>query len=282
MTNDQRDSKPNVIETASATTSPDNANSGPFAYILAGVVSLVVIVASIAMGVGLSAAIAIAAHDASHQSINTTPYTNYDYDFNNIQNFDDFQDLDELFDYYNNMNGYNGSNGMGNSHQQTTGTADVADVLDFSLAPYGANIDDELSASAYAGAPNDLRDFVRSFVAIDDNYTEQVVELLNDAALNESARVDNIKGALTLCDDAAKAYNELQIPELSNSNEQVKAALESAKSAAASRWEALHNEIALLDTSEQVDTSKLWELDDKVYDATTQAATSLAEAMEQA
>lgn len=277
MNNNQRDLKPNVIETASATTSPDNSNSGSFAYILAGVVSFVVIVASIAMGVGLSTVIALAANDASHQSINTMSYINDYDDYNNMQDFN------ELFDYYN-MNEFNGGNGYGtgNSHQNATGSADVADVLDFSLAPYNANIDGELSASSYAGAPNDLRDFVRSFVAIDDDYTNQVVTLLHEAARSESARVDNIKGALTLCDDAAKAFNELQIPELSKSNDQVATSLELAKTAAASRWTALHDELALLDTTEQVDTKTLWELDDKVYDATTQAATYLAEAMEHA
>ncbi len=276
MNNDQRDSKPNIIETASATTSPDNANSGSFAYILAGVVSFVVLVASIAMGVGLSTIIALAANDASHQRVDTMSYMDY-YDNHNMRDFD------ELYNNYN-VNGYNGGNGygMGNSHQNATGSADVADVLDFSLAPYNANIDDELSASAYAGAPNDLREFVRSFVATDDDYMDQVVTLLHEAARSESARVDNIKGALTLCDDAAKAFNELQIPEFSNSSDQVTASLESAKSAAASRWTTLHDELALLDTTEQVDTSKLWALDDKVYDATTQAATCLAEAMEHA
>ena len=87
------DKKP--FETASATTDPDNSNSGPFAYIITGVcvgaLLLFGVLCSSCASIAISAAASTAASPSgAYGGYDDTPYP------------DDFglEDLEDLFDYY--------------------------------------------------------------------------------------------------------------------------------------------------------------------------------------
>ena len=273
------DDSKNVIETASATTSQDNSNSGPFAYIITAVTVILVLLFSL-VGGGCTAAILNAAADSAGSQSYTTPYTPHNYD---TYNYDDM-DWEDWLEYYdqlenNPMSMYNNTN----TDKDTKGTATVSEILDFGMAPYGMSLDEQVSASSYAGVPSDARDFVRAFVAKDEEYQTKVVNLLNEAALDESAQGAKIKEALTLCDEASNYYGSLEIPAISgDADGTVKDLLGSAKTSTQNRWKAIHDEIALLDTTEPVNKERFWDLDDEVYDTTEEAATSIEDALDAA
>lgn len=273
------DESPRIIETASATTSPDNSNSGSFAYVLTAVTLGVVLVLSL-IGAGCASVVlsSMAKEETSSSSNEngfSSPfddwddqYTDDDFDINNM----DFNDL--LNDY---TNGFpnSGNKDGGNSKTTTAGEA-----LDFSLAPYGNVLDDEVSASSYAGAPAEVRDFVRNIVSVDKDYSNRLVTLLDAAALKEDERMAKIQEAVTLCGEAKNAVNGVEIPQVANdANGAVRDALGAAKSEAVRRWELMETEISMLNTTESIRTNRLWDADDDVLAATEGAGDMLEEAM---
>lgn len=268
----QDDRSPRIIETASATTSPDNSNSGSFAYIITAVVLGLALVVSLA-GAGCAAVVIAAAANNPSSHSHAYPLNGYDtFD-------DDYGDMDwnEFLQHYDDTYG-----NSGDSAHKESGSATVADVLDYDLAPYGRTIDNELSASAYAGVPSDVREFVRSLVRTDRDYAVQVVNLLNTAALEDESRTQSIADAVELCHKASAAFDAMEIPAIANDESgSVKDSLGSAKGKASLRWSLMAEEIELLSTSDEVDTSRLWDKDDEVTEATDDAAELLEDAMSQ-
>ncbi len=275
MNTDER--KERVVETASATTSSDNSNSGPFAYIITAVAVGLLVVGTLAIG-ACTSAIATTALSRTTQSTTTLPNSQYD-----TLPYDDFtmpQDLNEDWEQW--LEEYENMYGDANSSNtdQRTGAASVQDVLGFSLAPYGSTIDAELSASDYAGVSNELRDYVRGFVKADKDYTSNVCTCLNEAARDEEARSERIKAALTTCEEAKEHFSSLEVFDVKDGDaESSKENLTFAKEAAVERWTELYNELALLNTTDDVNTVRLWSYDEDVYDATEEAAKYLAQAM---
>ena len=103
---------------------------------------------------------------------------------------DDFnlEDFEQWLEQYSEPNSYGtdyGNNSGTNSTQSESGVVSVAEALDFDLAPYQSSLDAEVSASSYAGTPSEVRDYVRGLVSTDKDYTQQVVNALNEAALKE-------------------------------------------------------------------------------------------------
>jgi hypothetical protein len=271
------DTRPRIIETASATTSPDNANSGPFAYIITAIAIGALLLFSAAMG-GLCSAIISAAAENSTYAGSSLPFDDYGY---TDPFLDDFGNMD--FEQY--LNDY--GNGFGNdqstspNNSTSSGTATVGDVLDFSIAPYGNTINDYVSASAYAGIPSEVRDFVRSVVSTDRDYATKVVTALDGAATNADERAARIDEALSLCDEAKGAIEGVRIPEVPGENgTAVKDKLGTAKTESAHRWELMKSEIAMLKDTDTVNTQRLWSVDDDILNSTEKAGDLLVDAMD--
>lgn len=280
----QEPQEPNVIETASATTSKDNQNSGSFAYVITAVAIGALLVLSLGSAGCVAAIVGAAAQEASTGGHGSTyaPHSNP----NSNLNLDDMYNMDfEEFmrQYENELNGYGSTNGSSSSsNKRESGTAPVEDVLDYRIAPYGDTIDDVLGANAYAGAPTEVRDFVRKIVSTDEDYADKLQALLHATAKDKSSREAKLKEASDLCDEANKAIAALEVPSIGGSNgASVKDMLGSAKSEAAHRWELMKAEVAIIASGDEIETKKLWRADEDVVDSTEEAASLLEDAMEQ-
>lgn len=267
---DDENRKPQVIETASATTSKDNENSGPFAYILTAVCLGVLLVVSV-LGVGCTSLVFASIAPSEDVRGSSSAFPDYfDEDFDS--------ELDDWLDQYYGIP--NDSTNDDSTHSKESGFADVADVLDFSIAPYNTAIENEVGASSYAGTPAEVRDYVRSIVETDEDYTSQLVVLLDNAAKKEDDRAANIREAKQLCVGAKEAMEKIEVPTLQKDEDgDVAYMLDSGKAEAAKRWKYLADEMSLLDTTRTVSTKRLWDIDDKVADATMEAGEDLENAM---
>ena len=273
-----QDSRPKPFETASATTDADNANSGPFAYIITGVaVAGLLVFGVICSGIASIAltAASSAASGSAYGNYPDTPFSDDEFDFDQFERWLDQYDVDGSGSGY--------DTGDGSSSQSDSSVATVAEVLDFDLAPYQNSINDEVSARAYAGTPSEVRDFVRELINTDTDYTKQVVAALNGAALDEDTRTDKVKEAVSLCAEASRAIGKVSVPTLDKDTDGTVAdLLGSAQTKAQERWDQMGRELGLLDTTEQVQTRKLWNYDGDVVDATQEAGDLLEDAMEEA
>ena len=279
--NKDKNREEHVIETASATSSPEsNKNSGPFAYIITAVAIVVLLLGTLGMGACTAAIVSAAIDDGvtSPSGGFSVPQNRFD-DMENFENFD----IDEFLRQYE-YDMDNGSTGSSSSssQQHSKSSVSVADALDFDLAPYSINLDQQVSASAYAGVPNDVREFVRNVVSTDKQQNDEVVKMLYDAALDEKTQSQKIGEAIAKCDEAKKAIDAIEVPAIENDkDEAVKNALDTAKAEASKRWDALREELNVLNTSESISTRRLWEADDTVVQSTEKAGELLVTAMEQ-
>lgn len=273
MHTNENDDRNRVVETASATTSPDNASSGPTAYVITAITLGLLVIISLASAGCVSVAMGMLASELENGNYGSAaqsygaPYTNFDMDDMDNMDFDQW-----LEQYYDQTQGTSGGQG--------SGTADVADVLDFSIAPYTCTLDSEVSANSYAGTPAEVRDFVRDLCAKDTEASKKVVDLLNKAALNDKERTDCIRQAIAACDDAKGQMDSVTVPSVSKDEDgSVKDQLGSAATLTAKRWDLMRQELELLNTTGEVDTNKLWDADEKVVETTETAAETLMEAM---
>lgn len=275
------DETPRIIETASATTSPDNSNSGSFAYVLTAITVGAILVLSL-IGAGCaSIVLSTAANDLSNSSSNSSVSSPFD-EWEDLYNDEDFDinnmDFDDLFNNY--TNGFTDNDNREGGNSKTT---TVAEALDFSLAPYGNVLDDEVSASSYAGTPAEVRDFVRNVVSVDKDYANRIVSLLDTAALKEDERMTKIQEAVALCGEAKNAINGIEVPQVPNDADgAVHDSLGTAKTEVVRRWEYMEAEITMLNTTESIRTSRLWDADEDVLEATEDAGNMLEDAMDQA
>lgn len=281
MKEDNRE--PRVIESASATTSRDNENSGPFAYVITAVALGLLLLVGVAGAGCVSLVLSSIADDYQHdmQSTGATAVPNDDFDFDFDEDFDFDTDLEEFIERYANPNGshHNTSNSSDKPSSDAENAASVADALDFSIAPYGDGIEAGVSASAYAGVSDAARDFVRSVVTTDTSNNKQLVVYLDNAAKNENERAQNIASARELCKAARSAMEALQAPSSDEVGGDAAEKLSVALGKAQERWSLMEEEISLLDTSDKVDTEELWKRDEKVLQATEDAANQLEEAL---
>ena len=267
------------IETASGTTSDDNSNSGPFAYIVTGITLTAVLVLSLlatgcmAFVIGLGSTSDTTGGTGTYPGPTAQPYGN-DYTYNDPY-------LDELLEQYlGDQYGTGHSNTQqNNSGHSETGSVDIATALDFDLAPYSVTIDSELSASAYAGTNSEVRTFVRDLVTKDREYATRVSQALLDATSEGASSAEYLANAKKTCAEAREALGGMEVPTAGQDNGATKDALGTAKSEAVHRWELIEAEIDLITKSDKVDTKALWEADDKVVSSTESAADLLADAM---
>lgn len=267
------DNERTIIETASATTSPDNANSGSFAYVLFGITFAAMLVLSL-IGAGIGSVIlGIAA-----QTADDAPYEEGMPD--DMSGYDDFE---EFFDqYYDDIV----SDDPSADEQEEESThpsedATVADALDFDLAPYLGGLEGQVPASAYANTPASVRDFVRQVVSCDSDYAQRVARSLDAAARDSKDTFGKLAEVRGICDEAKAALDALEVPELEDVEDtSVRDLLGSAKGEAAHRFELISEEIDVLQDGDPVDTKRLWERDDAVVESLDKAASLIEEAME--
>ena len=282
----QKNDKDQKFETASATTDPDNANSGPTAYIIVAIALGVILIGGLLTAGCVSFVVfgAINNHAEAQNPFATLPNgTGQTTPLPFEDDSGDLDSLEDLFDQYEREFG-TGSGGTSNDQgRSSTSATDAVSALEFDLAPYGQNIDNAVSASSYAGTSTAVRDFVRGLVGKDSEYTKQVVSLMRTyaAATSDKKDSEDLTKAIGICDEAIKTFEGLELPKIDkDSNGAVADLFGSAKSESAERWKQIKAELELLNTKDNIDTRKLWRIDDEIVDATDDAAELLMDAME--
>jgi hypothetical protein len=277
--------EPKVVESASATTSRDNENSGPFAYIITAVALGVLLLFSV-VGAGCMSIIFTSA--AVYRGDGTSgTYGTMSPDYNRDLDFDDYFDdeLEEILERYADPTRTHGTmdsskdKDKGENASGSENDAAVSDVLDFNIAPYEPSIEAGVSATSYAGVPEEVHTFVRSVVTTDSTNTKELVVYLDNAAKMEDVRAEKIAAAKQLCSSAKASLGAFEVPSADVIGGDAAEKLSVALGKAQERWNLLEQEIALLDTTGKVDTKKLWELDEQVLQATEDAADKLEDAM---
>ncbi|MGN0055745.1 MAG: hypothetical protein ACI360_04880 [Atopobiaceae bacterium] len=242
-----------VIESASATTSPDNAHSGNTAYIIT-VVALAVV---IALGMGLSGCIS---------SLSTTALKHALSDYEG-------QSQQGLGSSGSSQYGYGYGYGNGSSSGSTSGSLSVQDSLQLNLSVYGETIDSNVSASDYSGVSDDVRTYARSIIKLDTAQNQEVVSHL-DAAANASDPRSDIEAAISVCDDTLSQLQSIAVPSGTDGTTIATDAQDSMQ-AAQKRWTALKAELQLLDTTDDVSMTQLEKADQQVEQATQDASSAI-------
>jgi len=271
----------NIIETASATTSPDNANSGNFAYVIVAITCAGVLVLSLITSGIASFALAILAREpeASQGFGTTNP--------EDLQDYDQMQELWEEYydDLFSEIEKDEEEDKTKDRDEEASGDVTVEGALDFDLAAYAGGLESQVPASAYANVPTEVHDIVRSIISVDTDYSRQVARTLDSAARikDDAERAAKVSEAHAACDEAKAALDALEIAQLTDVEDaSVRDLLGSAKGEAARRFELMADEIAVLEEGDPVDTERLWKCDGQVGEALEKASDLIIEAMETA
>lgn len=262
-----------VIETASATTSPDNENSGMFAYVVTAVTAVALLLVSLVSGVIISAVIAFTVQSGALDEVVE------EFGGSTANPLDMESDpINEYFEQYNDL--FSDKGDTDSEDRTTNKSVTVSEALDFDLAPYLISLDAKVPASSYAGTPEVVRDFVRQIMATDTDYSDKIRSALNAGASDTENQATRIKEAKDLCAAAKEALDALEIPSFEGVEDStVRDLIGEAKGEAARRFELMAAEIELLETDDTVDTSRLWAADDEVVAACENAADKIIEAM---
>lgn len=268
--------KPKVIETASATTSSEDNQSGPFAYVITAVVVVAVVLCAL-IGGGCTAAIVATSSAWDELSSTRGGYSGtLPYDLEDIEDIDD---VDDILDWYVNDQNRTISDSPNAKDTSNSRSCTLDEALEFDLAPYTLYIDSYVSASAYAGSSTGAYEFVREVISTDSEYFQEVMSALNDAARADGKEHEHLTEAIEACDKAKEAINAIALP-ASTGEGTVNDALGTAKTQSADRWDAVKRELEFLDTDQEIRKSDLWDLDDDVVKATEKAGELLTEALE--
>lgn len=242
-------------ETASATTDPDNANSGGFAYALtAGVLAVMV-----ALLLALSGPVGFLVGQRL-----------YDYGSAGSGGLELDWDADPP------------SSGTDDSGQ-TADELSLSEALDLDLAPYYLTVDDGVKATDYAGVPDDVRTYVRDVLSADSKAQQEVASLLNAAARSDDA-ASQMQAVADAANSGREAIESLDVPALADAT--VSADLAEAHQATLERWDAIVAELEILSQGASADSpiplSDLQEADDGVSEKTDEAAEDFTEALQAA
>jgi len=244
-----------VIESASGTTSPDNPNSGPTAYVLFAVgVAVLGLVLSTILGffsVLVPYAISELGNVTSSDTSNTESYG----ETRTTQN----------------------TEGLSEQNSSVSQSLTAAEALDLNLAPYSSLIDDEVSAFDYSGANTSVTQCVRSVVKVDKDAAASVARDLNAAARDSSTTTERLDSALATCGQAISDLQSIEVP--SSASSSVSTQLEQGISGAGLRWQLIEAEISLLKAGGDISYEDLATVDAKIWDATEQTGSSLTEAL---
>lgn len=264
----QDDRHERVIETASATTSPDNAQSGHMAYIIAAIAVGVLIL----FGMGLSGCMSLVAEIVSDDHNANQHYVEepfFDEDFDDLMN-DWGDDWDTDWD---DLDG-DDSDSLGGSYKP------VEEILGTDLGMYSATIDSLLSASSYANSQADVSSYVREVVLIDRDGTNQLATTLRNAAWIGEGMDGALDEAKEEVDETLEALRGKTLPSLSGDHaSDISHDLEVGRSKAIERWETIGKELDLLSQSGHASVGEVMDLEDTAYQASEAAAEHFATAL---
>ena len=269
-----------IIETAAGTTDPENAKSGNKAYLVVAAT----LGALLLLGTGLSGCLNLAMDivlSTAHEYGETYDQPYYD-QFTAPEGEGD--PLDFLNDYINDQeNTYydNGQQRLDDTQSVMGGKVTAEDALGSELAMYSSTIDAALAQSSYANAQQSVRDFVRSLVIADRDASSELASSLHSAAWNGKDLTQAIDDAEKKADETIKSLQDAKLPEVAGGKaKEVTESLESGRTHAVERWEAIKSELETLKTSEELDSSTVSDADKKVIEAAQAAADDFADAME--
>ena len=271
-------------ESASGTTSPDNSNSGPFAYVL----TIVCMLALVSVCISSTQCASKAITNVLPQVINETMerLENELYEPENIERYindtDDI-DADNFDDYFEQIFGepYEEYFDVDHDGRDTDGIEngyefDSRDVLGLDLAIYDWDIDGMVSANAYAGADADVRGFVRDLVLDDREATEDLIREFRRASRDGEDFNAHLEEALKIAADVRDGFSATELPE---TNAEAEELLNEAVEHANARWDAIDELIVTLMENETVTDQDLEILDDTIYYETRNAAQALEGAL---
>lgn len=239
-----------VVESASATTSPDN-KSGAAPYVIVGVAlaCLLFLAAGVGNLVGTFGSLALS------QSR-------------------DYGSIGDLLDELDDGSGYDSqAPGNGSRRGRDSGTELTQDyVLSYNYQSLSESVSDYVFASDYAGAQEGVSTFVQALAKLDDEYLNQTVgHLRAAAAANDQTRADELQKAADLCTQAQNAAGSLGVDESKISGSQAKAIvgdLTDARDDVAERWRNIGRIVALMEDPSGHRTGELADLDDSASDVT--------------
>ncbi len=240
-----------VVESASATTSPDN-KSGAAPYVIVGVAlaCLLFLAAGVGNLVGTFGSLALS------QSR-------------------DYGSIGDLLDELDDGSGHDSqAPGNGSRRGRYSGTELTQDyVLSYNYQSLSESVSDYVFASDYAGAQGGVSTFVQALAKLDDEYLNQTVGHLRAAAAasDDQTRADELQKAADLCTQAQNAAGSLGVDESKISGSQAKAIvgdLTDARDDVAERWRNIGRIVALMEDPSGHRTGELADLDDSASDVT--------------
>lgn len=240
-----------VVESASATTSPDN-KSGAAPYVIVGVAlaCLLFLAAGVGNLVGTFGSLALSRSG-------------------------DYGSIGDLLDELDDGSGHDSqAPGNGSRRGRYSGTELTQDyVLSYNYQSLSESVSDYVFASDYAGAQEGVSTFVQALAKLDDEYLNQTVGHLRAAAAasDDQTRADELQKAADLCTQAQNAAGSLGVDESKISGSQAKAIvgdLTDARDDVAERWRNIGRIVALMEDPSGHRTGELADLDDSASDVT--------------
>ena len=268
--------QPQPIESASGTTSPDNSNSGYFAYIVTAICVVLIIF--------LSAAATGCIKNAASLAVGLTNFSTDNVDVKVVtpegeRDLDDF-DGDSFEDYFYEVFGVPYSDPSSRDRSDRDSNSDKTytplEVLSLNLCIYGDTVNDLVSANAYAGSDADVRDFVRSLIIADRDSTSELIYELRAAGRDEEDFDASIENACAIAEDVLDALDAVETPD---ADETTQAYLDEAIDDLKGRWEGIDYLMEALKVDGELSYDDLVKIDDAIYDSTVEAADALEAAL---
>lgn len=241
-----------VIESASATTSPDNRNSGNGTYVITAMVLVVLFLLGSSLTSCAASLVSSAVRDPGGYYSDT---------------------IEDTFT----QDAPHGNDDSTGSHPESL---TVEDALDLDLALYDAPVQDAVSANAYAGAEASVTSYVQSVLSVDAEAADQVVKYLRAAARDESSRKENIQRAMDVADKVQDDLEAIEVPMPTQGDvDIVSTELDTIGLCVSNRWDSIKYELSLLDTSDDISYSDLAAADSEVAGETSDAAQAITYAL---
>ena len=247
--------QPPVIESASATTSPDNHSSALPYVIVAAVLALLVTLA-----LALSNLVVAIADGANMLSS--------DHGSNAYEDYGDL--LDDL-------------DGMGDDKGRSVNLTQD-NVFDFDLTAADYSVNDYVFASDYSGSQQTVSTYVKSLTKLDSDATSELSSHLRAAAAATDAdtRKLELEQAATMCQGTAESIEALALPDASaitgDAADDILEDLTAGRDATQERWEKLGRLASMLLSPDGHTSDELSDLDNDAGNV-TDAALDLTHAL---
>lgn len=252
------EAKPRVVESASATTSPDNQAGAAPVVITVVVLALLAVIGCGIVGGAMKVAQLAAAYDSN--SYGTDP-GDYGIDEDSL---DDLRDL------------------LGGDTSDTELTSD--NVFDVDLDCLYESVSSYVFSSDYSGSQSSVAEYVKAFAKADGDATDQVVSHVRAAAAatDDETRAGELAQAAEVCEQAKADIEAIELPAretvTGDHAEDILENLQQARSDTSERWEAFGQIVAIMASPAGHYESELEALDGKAG-CVTLIAIDLADAL---